>query len=414
VFQNIRYRLLLSYLLIFASVLSIFALGVRWVFSYSLRQQILEKLTALGQGVAASAEWENDKLKIENDFRNQELLNKNQSLQWLNTQGKLLYQQGKNLINLPVSKDNFRQVQEGNSKIQTVTLPIIDRDDNKLIGYLRVSQSLEELDETLEKLDWGLGGGIVVALVLSGVGGIILTNQAMTPIEDSFQRLKQFTADASHEFRSPLMAIESNVAVSLKYSEGMRETDRESFEAIASATNQMTHLTEDLLLLARTEKNNIYQQTQVDLKTVIEELIKLYQSQFLAKNINLKIKLNEPLFIFGDAVQLPRLFSNLIENALYYTTEGGLIEIQGKRKGSLIEIKVKDTGVGIAPEHLDKIFERFWRADTSRAYWYGGSGLGLSIVKAIVQNHGGTITVISQLGIGSCFTVCLPINLSDN
>jgi signal transduction histidine kinase len=413
VFQNIRYRLLFSYLLIFASILSIFALGIRLVFYYSLRQKIIDKLTALGQGVVASAEWENNKLKIENDFRAQELLNKNQSLQWLDTKGKLLSQQGTSLTNLPFSKNKLRQIQEGNPKIQIVTLPIIDSDHNKLIGYLRVSQSLEELDENLEKLDWGLGGGIVVALVFSGVGGIILTNQAMRPIEDSFKRLKQFTADASHEFRSPLMAIESNVGVSLKYSEGMRETDRESFEAIASATNQMTHLTEDLLLLARTEKSNIYQQ-QVNLKTVIEELVKLYQPQSLAKNINFQIELNEPLFIVGDGVQLSRLFSNLIENALHYTPEGGLIEIQGKQKGLLIEIKVKDTGVGIAPEHLNEIFERFWRADTSRSYWHGGSGLGLSIVKAIAQNHGGTITVVSQLGIGSCFTVCLPINLSYN
>jgi signal transduction histidine kinase len=206
------------------------------------------------------------------------------------------------------------------------------------------------------------------------------------------------------------MAIESNVAVSLKYPEGMRETDRESFEAIASATNQMTHLTEDLLLLARAKKNKINQQEKINLKTVIEELIQLYQAQLIAKNINIQLKLNEPLFVCGNPVQLLRLFSNLVENSLHYTPEGGLIEIQGKRKVSSIEIKVKDTGVGIAREHLDKIFERFWRADNSRSYWHGGSGLGLSIVKAIAENHGGTVTVTSELGIGSCFTVCLPIN----
>jgi signal transduction histidine kinase len=236
----------------------------------------------------------------------------------------------------------------------------------------------------------------------------------MQPIEESFQRLKQFTADASHELRSPLMAIESNVAVSLKYPEGMRETDRESFEAIASATAQMTHLTEDLLLLARGERISTSKKEKVDLTIILEELFRRYQAQAQAKNLNFERALKEPLLIFGDPLQLQRLFSNLIENALYYTPEGGLIEIQGKRKKASIKVQIKDTGIGIAAEDLDEIFEHFWRTDCSRSYHSGGSGLGLSIVKAIGENHGGTITVTSQLGIGSCFTVCLPINLSYN
>jgi len=125
---------------------------------------------------------------------------------------------------LPLPVDRTVQIQLDN-RIQGVTLPIVGSDDRKQIGYVRVSQSLEELDETLRKLDLGLGSGIVFALLLSGVGGVILTRQAMQPIERSFQRLKQFTADASHELRSPLMAIKSNAAVAIKYPEGMRETD---------------------------------------------------------------------------------------------------------------------------------------------------------------------------------------------
>jgi len=407
-FKHTRYQLLLSYLLILATILGVFALGVRWAFSYSLKQQIISKLTALGQGIASSAELENNQLKTDNDFKVEKLLNQNQSLQWFDSQGKLLSSQGKTLINLPLFKENSGKFQEENSKIQVVTLPIIDSDKNRLIGYLRVSQSLEELHEIVEKLDWGLGIGIIVALVLSGGGGIILTNQAMRPIEESFKRLKQFTADASHEFRSPLMAIASNVEVSLKYPVGMRETDRESFEVIASATNQMTQLTEGLLLLARTEKNNIDQQEIVNLQTIIEELVEFYQPQFTRKNINLKTELDQSLSIQGNAVQLSRLFSNLIENALHYTPVEGLIEIQGKQKRDFIEIQIKDTGIGIATENLDKIFERFWRADNSRSYWDGGSGLGLAIAQTIASQHRGKIKVDSQVGIGSHFVVILP------
>jgi signal transduction histidine kinase len=408
VFQNIRYRLLLSYLLIFASILSLFSLGVRLIFAHSLKQQIIAKLTALAQGAAANAEWENNQLKIDNDFRLQELLNNHQSLQWFDRQGNSILKQGEFVIDLPFSQENLVQIQPGNPNIQGVTLPIIDSDLNQLIGYVRVSQSLEEVEETLQKLDWGLGISIIFALTISGIGGIILTNQVMKPIEESFQRLKQFTADASHELRNPLMVIDSNVAVSLKYPEGMRKTDRESFEAIASATAQMTHLTEDLLILARANQINFLNKEPINLTSILEELLDLLSYKIEAKKLDLILELSKPLLIVGDRLQLKRLFSNLIDNAISYTLEGGTITIQGRNKKSLIEIQIKDTGIGIAPENLDKIFDRFWRADTSRSYWDAGSGLGLSIVQAIVNHHRGTISVSSQLGIGSCFTICLP------
>lgn len=407
-FKNIRYRLLLSYLLIFASLLGFFAIGVRLIFTYSLKQQIIDKLTVLGQGIAANAEWENNRLKFDNDFQIQDLLSNHQSLQWFDRQGNSILKQGKFVMNLPFSQENFTQIQSGNPDIQGVILPVIDSDSNQLIGYVRVSQSLEELEETFKKLDLGLGISIIFALMISGIGGIILTNQAMQPIEESFQRLKQFTADASHELRNPLMVIDSNVAVSLKYPKDMRKTDQESFEAIASATSQMTSLAEDLLLLARADQTNSLTLKKVDLQDIIEKLLNLYKEKVNSKCLKIQLKLSQPLLILGDSLKLERLFSNLIDNAIYYTPKFGMIEIEGKQIKSLIEIKIKDTGIGIATENLDKIFERFWRADTSRSYWEGGSGLGLAIVQSIVNQHRGTITVTSRLGVGSCFIISLP------
>jgi signal transduction histidine kinase len=111
---------------------------------------------------------------------------------------------------------------------------------------------------------------------------------------------------------------------------------------------------------------------------------------------------------------LQRWFSNLIENALYYTSAGGFIEITGNQKVSSIEIQVKDSGIGIAPEDLDKIFEQFWRADRSRSYHTGGSGLGLAIAQTIALQHKGKIIVSSQVGVGSCFLVILPICQANN
>jgi two-component system, OmpR family, manganese sensing sensor histidine kinase len=170
----------------------------------------------------------------------------------------------------------------------------------------------------------------------------------------------------------------------------------------------MTRLTEDLLLLARTDKIPTQNRDTLNLTSILDNLIQLYKPQAEVKQINLKFELTPNFQLIGDAVQLTRLFTNLIENAFYYTPSGGVVEIKTSRVGSQIYINVQDTGVGIAPEDIDKVFERFWRGDPSRSYWLGGSGLGLAIAQAIAQNHGGLISVTSQLGVGSCFTVRLP------
>ncbi|MEH1932876.1 MAG: HAMP domain-containing histidine kinase [Nostoc sp.] len=399
---------MLSYLVVFASLLGIFAIAVRFAFTRSLTEQITDKLTAIGKGAAANVEFEKGRLTVESDFRPQDLIAYHQTLQWFDTQGNLINQQGQTALTLPLLPNKMVQVQTGKIPIRAVTVPIIKSDNGELVGYVRVSQSLEEFDQTLQKLDWGLGGGIIITLVLSSIGGILLTRQAMQPIEESFQRLKQFTADASHELRSPLMAIKINADLALEYPEEIGPKDVEKFQAIASATNQMTRLTEDLLFLARTDKVPTQNRDSLNLTSILENLIQLYKPQAEAKQINFKFQLIANLQLIGDSVQLTRLFTNLVENALYYTPSGGVVQIKTTRVGSQLYVNVQDTGVGIAPEYIDKVFERFWRADQSRSYWSGGSGLGLAIAQAIAQNHGGLISITSKLGVGSCFTVCLP------
>ena len=111
--------------------------------------------------------------------------------------------------------------------------------------------------------------------------------------------------------------------------------------------------------------------------------------------------------MLGEVTQLARLFTNLIVNALHYTSEGG-INIRLNRVEQSFVVEVQDTGIGIASEDLVRVFDRFWRADRSRTYWQGGSGLGLAIAQSIAQSHGGTISVNSQVGMGSCFNVRFP------
>jgi two-component system, OmpR family, manganese sensing sensor histidine kinase len=408
VFRAIRDRLLLSYLLVLAAILSTFAISVRVVFTHTLSQQVTEKLAALGQGATANLEVEDGELKLESDDVAKSL-DRDRALEWFDTQGKSIGKQGRYTLTLPFTGHNEIQTQAGVPRIRGVTLRAIDSDSGRLMGYVRASQSLEEFDETLRKLDWGLGGGIAIALLLSGVGGAILTRQAMQPIEQSFDRLKQFTADASHELRSPLMAIETNVEVALTYPESNRSKgDTEKFEAIASAANQMTRLAEDLLFLARTDHFPDRQWQVLNLADLLDNLVRLYQPQAERKNICLPASGSKTLYLSGDASQLQRLFANLIVNALHYTPEGGRVEIDRSLVGKQIVVSVKDTGIGISSEQLELVFDRFWRAEQSRSYASGGAGLGLAIAQAIAQNHKGMITVTSQVGVGTCFTVRLP------
>jgi two-component system, OmpR family, manganese sensing sensor histidine kinase len=411
VFQKTQNRLLLSYLIVLLMVLGGFAIAVRLVFSRILMHQLTDELTTLAQAAAAGVEVDSGQLqKIDSDFQVEDLNSRHQGLQWFNRRGQEIFRQGNEVMSLPFLAG---QRVQSDRHIQGVMLPVFDIDNSgELVGYVRASQSLDGFDRTLQGLDWGLGGGVLTALLLSGIGGVWLTRQAMQPIEQSFQKLQQFTADASHELRNPLMEIKSNAAVALKYPEGMREDDTERFEAIANAGDRMTNLTQDLLFLARTDRVQPVLPERINLTTLLIDLMQHYQPLAKAKLIHLDANLTDSLYVMGHSSQLIRLFNNLVENALHYIYPNGQVKLYLVRGSSYVEVRIEDTGVGIALEQLPQVFDRFWRADQSRSQWEGGAGLGLAIAQSIAHLHGGTITVKSQLGVGSCFTVRLPLDQS--
>lgn len=410
-FQKIRTRLLLNNLLVFALVLSGAAIAVRLVFVQNLKQQMSERLIAGARGIVAEAELDDSgHLTVEDEFLAQTLLNERHSFEWFDMQGKSVERMGEFFPETPLNKQaatNFVEV--GEYHIHYVTLPVIDEGTGKQLGYVRAGELTDELDETVLQLDWGLGVGAIAAIILSSTGIFWLNRQAMEPIEKSFQRLRQFTADASHELRSPLMAISSNAEVSLRYPEGMRADDYDAMMAMLSASEQMRSLTEDLLLLARTDKVSPVQLTPLNLSNLLKDLTQLYHTQATDKDIALTSEVASELWVQGDLPSLMRAFTNLIQNAIRYTPSGGAISIEAKRLNHQIQVMVRDTGIGIAKENQENIFERFWRADRARNYNDGGAGLGLSITQAIVQSHRGRIEVTSALGGGSCFVVSLPV-----
>lgn len=417
VFDRIRLRLYLNYLFVIGIILTTFAVGMRIFYYHVLHQKIIERLTLIAESAIDNIELDKEQLTFDQELTdhhrthvNTPVLIPGHNLELFDRQGHLLSKLGKNTIDLPFSLDDFEQIVSDKPRFQYVTLPLSETDDDRTIGYIRASQSLTEVDASLNQLDLGLIGGLISTLIISSGGTIWLTKQAMKPAEKSFQQLQQFTADASHELRSPLMAISSNVSVALKYPEGIRTGDINKFQAIASAANQMHRLIEDLLWLARNNGEAEQSRTKiVDLSKILENTIEIHQVLAHNKQIEIKYHQVKDLNLLGNDLELQRVFTNLLENAIFYTQVGGSISIEVTRERRFIAVKISDTGIGIDSENLPKIFDRFWRADKSRTYWEGGSGLGLAIVKDIIIRHQGRIEVTSKKNVGSCFIVQLPI-----
>ncbi|MEO0769355.1 MAG: HAMP domain-containing sensor histidine kinase [Cyanobacteria bacterium J06649_4] len=410
-FQKIRTRLWLNNLLVFVLVLSSTAAVVRFVFVQNLKAETTARLIAIGLGIASEAEInESGQLEIEDEFIAIAPSYQGQAFEWFTIQGTLADKVGdffpETLFN---AEETTGFEGQGKQQIRFVTLPVIDDDNiDEQIGYIRISQRMSDAEETMRQLDIGLGAGVIVGTLLASIGIIWLNKQTMQPIEESFQRLRQFTADASHELRNPLMAISSNAEVALKYSKGMRPDDRDAIVAMLSATKQMTRLTEDLLLLARTDRVSTIPLEPLNLSTLIETLVKLYRPQAEKKDILLIEKIPPNLSLQGNRNGLIRAFTNLLQNSIRYTPQGGRVDISVREGGNRLQVVVKDTGIGIAQDNLNKVFERFWQADQARKYDSGSSGLGLSITQAIIDSHNGSIEVTSDVGKGTCFVINLP------
>ncbi|WP_228035233.1 cell wall metabolism sensor histidine kinase WalK [Oculatella sp. LEGE 06141] len=387
-------------------------------FVHSLYQQLDSRLLTLAQSAAPSL----TAVKIQGDEHLderaeipwQELFRRNQqSLTWFDLNGRELATRGAIQVSLPVRTGILTLKRQ---QIRTFTIPVYLQSSDlpipTLEGYIRASESTKEIEEVIAKLRWGLGLGGIVALGLSGIGGVWLVQKSLLPTQQSFEQLKQFTADASHELRSPLTAVKTSIEVILKHPERIHPKDSKKLFAIASATNQMTHLVEDLLFLARTDAavmvlNN--DKAPIYLYKVLQDLLALLDSQAQQRGITFQSDLLPDVMVIGDAARLTRLFSNLLENALQYTSSGGTVTLSMKQGSKHVVVSVQDTGIGIAPERIRLVFQRFWRADRARSHRAGGLGLGLAIAQAIAQQHNGEITVNSRVGEGSCFRVRLPL-----
>jgi heavy metal sensor kinase len=241
---------------------------------------------------------------------------------------------------------------------------------------------------------------------LGRLAGVL--NSTFARLETAFSQQKQFTADASHELRTPLTVLISEAQTTLARERSAAEY-RETVEACLDTAQQMRRLTESLLELARFDAGQEHlQRAPLDLAETVRSCVELIRPLAAQRGIQIRCDLT-PTEVSGNADRLAQVITNLLTNAIHYNKPGGEIRISTRIEIGAAFLGVADSGLGISPEDLPHIFERFYRADKSRSAAAGRTGLGLAISKAIVEAHGGTIEVSSEPGAGSTFTVKLPI-----
>jgi two-component system phosphate regulon sensor histidine kinase PhoR len=223
---------------------------------------------------------------------------------------------------------------------------------------------------------------------------------------------RDFVANVSHEFKTPLTSIKGS-AETLLEGAWKDKTSRDNFlDIIINSSDRLYAIVEDLLSLSRierlAEREEIVTKRQ-NIRDVLESVISLYSPKARAKKINLHISCPEKIYARINFELLEQAVANLVDNAIKFSDNSSDVEISSFKEGSAVIITVKDHGRGIREEHLARIFERFYRADKGRGDKDGGTGLGLSIVKHVAEAHKGSVSVESDPGKGSIFTIRIPV-----
>jgi len=236
-------------------------------------------------------------------------------------------------------------------------------------------------------------------------------NRMLARIERHVRQMQRFTADASHELRSPLAALRGSAEVALTKRRSVEEL-RQVLEESIDHYDRLGRIAEDLLLLARADAGDeIVRREPVELDQAVRAVVNLYAPLAQERHVDLTLDPCGPVLVEADNARLRQLVGNLIDNAIKFAEPGDRVTVSMASADGVASITVADTGRGIPAEHLPRILDRFYRADPARSGKRGGAGLGLAICRAIAEAHGGRIAIESPAGLGTIATVHLPIEV---
>jgi heavy metal sensor kinase len=357
-------------------------------------------------------------------------------------------------VTLPSATLN--EVRERNFSVMTVNglrVAVVPVSTDPALGFAAVAEPLGVLEDGLGQLRRDFLAGVPLVLMLASLGGYFLARKSLAPIasmnsqtqrisadslssrldvnnvrdelgrlattinellarlESSFSEQQRFIADASHELRTPLAVLRGETEVALGKTRTIPEY-QESLTLIQEEAERLSRIVEDLFILARQPIESLPAliKEPVSLTEVVKDCARAAQVLAIRKGVRLKAENNSSSIVLnGDEELIKRMIFNLLDNAVKYTPEGGEISLALKRQNGNAEIVVRDTGIGISETHQPRVFDRFYRVDKARSRALGGAGLGLSIVRCIVEAHGGQISIESTNHLGSTFTVSLPL-----
>jgi signal transduction histidine kinase len=278
-------------------------------------------------------------------------------------------------------------------------------------GNVQIIQSLNDFDLYMLRVEVALASVIVAAIGAAGFASWHLAGLAMQPVQQSYQQMEQFTADAAHELRSPLASLRAIVQTAIRSEQLSAAEIQETLQILNRQSQRLSKLVQDLLLFSQIEQASTGETKRpCDLNQILAEVIDEFKAVAIASELTLTAEI-QPLSlpVLGNPDQLHRAIANLVSNAVNYTPSGGRVSVITTRTATHALAHVHDTGMGIAPSEQHRIFDRFYRVNSDRSCRQGGAGLGLAITQAIVQAHSGTLTVQSEPGQGSRFTLSLPI-----
>ena len=455
VFRSLRVRLTLWYVLLLAVTIALFSGGLYIALRQSLYENLDDSLEARADLVAGLVSDQNGELtaegvEIPGDPDGEEFA------RVFDASGEVVYDNSFDPFRTAVDPEAVARALAGRRTqrsadangvgLRVMSVPV--RTESGVIGAVEVGLSDEDVRETLTSLLLVLAFVYPAALLVTSAGGVFLASRALSPIdrltrvarkisaedlsqrldmplpddevgrlartfnemiarlEDSFRRQRQFTADASHELRSPLTAIKGQTEVALQ-----REREpgdyREVLQAVNLEVDRMIRLVASLLNLARADASQIPMNREpVSVRGLVTDAAEQI-APAAAGRVTITVQPGEDISVQADQDLLLQLMLNLLDNAVKHSGPGSGVTVSWRRDGPHVEIEVADTGAGIAPEDLAHIFDRFYRVDRARTS--GGAGLGLSISRWIAEAHGGSLEARSTPGQGSVFVVRLPL-----
>ncbi|MGG7143045.1 sensor histidine kinase [Clostridium nigeriense] len=245
-----------------------------------------------------------------------------------------------------------------------------------------------------------------ISLILLLLISIYLTNKTIKPIKETFEKQKQFIANASHELKTPLTIIRTNTSLVLSNKNLSVESQSKWLNYINNQIERMSELLDEMLSLAKLDTNmGLNEFVVFDLSKLLNSILLTFEAVIFENRIQLESNIQEGISIKGDKESIKKVVIILLDNAIKYTNKSGKIDVELKQDKNKIRLKVKNTGEGIKKEDINKIFERFYRVDSSRARETGGYGLGLSIAKSIVEGNNGKIHAESDIGKDTTFII---------